>query len=401
MSDQIAILKGAVYRAASEALHRDPTVVNRHAAQFHMLWECGFADLIRSDFYRLLALPQGACGNLLEAGCGTGIEAANLLRLAPGLKIHGVDISSVLLADATARPDATNALFYQAALEQLPFADCVFDYISSHEVIEHVEDPAVVLREFWRVLKPGGVCAIATPNGASWWIEHLRQRVMRTLGRRGAPVGEDHTRPPSFWRREFARTGFVVERQLYDGAAIDFQTFVAPARLMPVLSRVLEPLRSVPSINWVLCDRVKFRLCKPGRAPAASRPVSPCCPICRASLSEAVGAVSCAGGHRFARNPIGLIDFTALAPGIAVTQEQEAALAPEGAAAAEAGAERGLNPPARLRRATWRRRGRRLALLALSTGYAGLLLPLLPLGAIVARFYQPFQGQRPPSGMRS
>ena len=87
MSDQVVIDKSAVYRATSEALHRD-SVEDRQAARFRKLWECGFADLIRADFYGLLALPEEATGNLLDAGCGTGIEAANLRRLAPGLAIH-------------------------------------------------------------------------------------------------------------------------------------------------------------------------------------------------------------------------------------------------------------------------------------------------------------------------
>ena len=201
----------------------------------------------------MLDLPQGTRGNLLDAGCGTGIETANLRRLAPGLNIHGVDISSIALADAASRQGASAAVLYQAALERLPFADSVFDYISSHEVIEHIEDPAAVLREFWRVLKPGGIVAIATPNGASWWLEHLRQRGKRALGWRGAPVGEDHTRPPSFWRREFRRAGFAVEREIFDGAALEFQMLVAPARWMPALSRLFEPLRAVPGVNLVCC----------------------------------------------------------------------------------------------------------------------------------------------------
>src|SRR5215813_3720184 len=286
MSDQIAAPgTSAVYRTASERLHRDP-VADRQAARFRKLWDCGFADLVRADFYGLLELPRGAHGNLLEAGCGTGIETANLRRLAPRLSIYGVDISSVALADAVRRSDTGGAIFYQAALERLPFADAVFDFISSHEVIEHVEDPAMVLQEFSRVLKPGGVVAIATPNGASWWLEHLRQRGKRALGWRGAPVGEDHTRPPSLWRREFHRAGFVVERQIFDGAALDFQMLVAPARWMPVLSRLFEPLRAVPGINLVVCDRVKFRLSKPGRTAVASNPAVTRCPICRAALSD-------------------------------------------------------------------------------------------------------------------
>jgi len=378
MSDQVVTDKSAAYRATSEALHRDP-VEDRQAARFRKLWECGFADLIRADFYGLLAFPEETIGNLLDAGCGTGIEAANLRRLAPGLAIHGVDISSVILASAVARREMGDTAFYQTALERLPFADSAFDYISSHEVIEHVEDPAVVLREFARVLKPGGICAIATPNGASLWLEHLRQRVKRALGQRGAAVGDDHTRSPSFWRREVARAGFVLERQIFDAAAIEFQMFVAPPGWMPVLSRLLEPLRIIPGINLVLCDRVKFRLLKQGRTTDRPQSVSPCCPICYKTLAEDCRTVLCAGGHRFARDSLGLIDFTTLArdetAGASVVAEQPSEIAP-------------------VQRSVPKRRWRRGALLVLSAGYGGLLLPLLPLGLIVRIFYQPFRQQR-------
>ncbi|MBV8121011.1 MAG: hypothetical protein JO081_13870, partial [Alphaproteobacteria bacterium] len=59
MSDQIAAGTSAVYRAASEALHREP-VAESQAVRFRKLWECGFADLIRADFYALLDLPRDA-----------------------------------------------------------------------------------------------------------------------------------------------------------------------------------------------------------------------------------------------------------------------------------------------------------------------------------------------------
>jgi hypothetical protein len=72
---------------------------------------------------------------------------------------------------------------------------------------------------------------------------------------------------------------------------------VAPASWMPVLSRLFEPLRIVP-VNLVLCDRVKFRLSKPGRTTIASGPVTTCCPICHTGLSESAAAVVCGEGHR-------------------------------------------------------------------------------------------------------
>jgi 2-polyprenyl-3-methyl-5-hydroxy-6-metoxy-1,4-benzoquinol methylase len=332
-----------------------PSWVSR-ADHYRMLRECRYEDLIRADFRGLFGFTAATTGCLLDAGCGTGNETVELLRRAPRLRIHGVDLSRTALAIAADRPETGKATFCCSALECLPFRDAAFDYISSHEVVEHVEDPAVVLRELHRVLKPGGVCAIATPNGASLWIEHLRQRWMRLIGRRGAPVGADHTRPPSFWRHEFGGAGFVVERQIFDGAALEFQLFVAPAGLMPLLSRVFEPLRVVPLVNWLLCDRVKFRLRKPG------------------SRDDRPGET----------DPVGLFDFTDVAEESPATAEgavePASSFAPAPAAPAPAV---DLRPPLR-------RRLRRGALLALSLVYAGFLALLAPLGLAVSRFHQPF-----------
>lgn len=377
-AEQIAGKIGA-YRAASEALHREHAAVaaEERTAHYRALWDCGFAGLIRADFYGLLGLPADAVGALLDAGCGTGFDSRAFRGMAPGLAVYGVDVSGVALADAVARTAEEGVVFHQAALECLPFPDAAFDYVASHEVIEHAEDPAVVLREFARVLKPGGICAIATPNGASGWIEHLRQRVMRLLGRRGAPVGEDHTRSPSFWRAQCLAAGFVVERQMFDGAALEFQLFLAPAGWMRRLSRLLEPLRVVPGVNIVLCDRVKFRLRKPGQAGegAASEvvPVCPVCPVCHAGLAETASGACCANGHAFGRNDAGLLDFVSAGE---VSAGPPAADHDDHPAPSRSG---------------WVRRLRRLVLKVFGIGYGAGLVLLLPLGAAVAAYRQPFR----------
>ncbi|MBV8089742.1 MAG: methyltransferase domain-containing protein [Alphaproteobacteria bacterium] len=345
---------------------------------FRMLRECRYEDLISADFHQLFDFRAEDSGNLLDAGCGTANETVKLRRRVPGLKIYGVDLSPNALAIAVTRPETSDATFYQSALESLPFPDGAFDYIAAHDLIEHIDDPARVLRELYRVLKPAGICVLATPNGASLWIEHLRQRGMRLFGRRDAPVGADHTRRPSFWRREFARAGLVLERQIFDGAAVEFQLFVAPARWMPILSRLFEPLRVVPVINLLLCDRVKFRLRKPAVYGVASEVIL-CCPLCRAALGDQGSALVCPRNHRFARNAAGVVDFTTLAPESAVTAEHSSDPAP------------GLPSATGIRRLALLRSLRIGTLLGLSLLYTGFLLQLIPLGLAVSLFHQPFR----------
>ena len=48
--------------------------------------------------------------------------------------------------------------------ERLPYDDATFDVVTATEVIEHLEDFRQVVREIHRVLKPGGVCILSTPN---------------------------------------------------------------------------------------------------------------------------------------------------------------------------------------------------------------------------------------------
>jgi ubiquinone/menaquinone biosynthesis C-methylase UbiE len=48
--------------------------------------------------------------------------------------------------------------------KHLPYQDNRFDIVTATEVIEHLEDFRAILREIYRVLKPGGVCVLSTPN---------------------------------------------------------------------------------------------------------------------------------------------------------------------------------------------------------------------------------------------
>ncbi len=99
---------------------------------------------------------------VLDAGCGTGYGAA---ILAEGGADHvlGVDVAVAVVDVARARETARLA-FDQADIARLPHADASFDLITCFEVIEHVPEPSAVLGELARVLAPGGVLAISSPN---------------------------------------------------------------------------------------------------------------------------------------------------------------------------------------------------------------------------------------------
>ncbi len=82
-------------------------------------------------------------------------------------KVVGVDISEKAVAEAKSRgPSASNVFFQVADVTQLPFESGFFDPYVSFETIEHVPDPKAMLLEACRVLRPGGMLLLSTPNRA-------------------------------------------------------------------------------------------------------------------------------------------------------------------------------------------------------------------------------------------
>lgn len=97
-------------------------------------------------------------GRALENGCGVGMYVERLAGL--GSRVVGLEYDFERAADARVKSDA----IINAAGESLPLPASTFDLILSHEVIEHVQDDALAVREMVRVLCPGGRIALFCPN---------------------------------------------------------------------------------------------------------------------------------------------------------------------------------------------------------------------------------------------
>lgn len=145
---------------------------------------------------------------VLDVGCGTGATSAELAKRA-----HTVacDFSGDALRYArergldVARADAT----------VLPFPDQSFQLVVALDVVEHLDDDAAALREFMRVLKPGGHLLLTVPAYQRMWSAHDE-----ALGH----------------RRRYSRNGMVAAVR-GAGLAVEFASYMM-ASILPAAALV-------------------------------------------------------------------------------------------------------------------------------------------------------------------
>ena len=117
-------------------------------------------------FISRLAIPTGS--RVLDVACGTGNSAIPAAR--NGAIVTGVDIAPNLLVQARERAAAEGLAitFDEGDAEQLPYADASFDAVVTMFGAMFAPRPELVASELARVLKPGGLLAMANWNPASF-----------------------------------------------------------------------------------------------------------------------------------------------------------------------------------------------------------------------------------------
>ncbi|MBI5788364.1 MAG: class I SAM-dependent methyltransferase [Candidatus Schekmanbacteria bacterium] len=105
----------------------------------------------------------------LEAGCGLGVYNF-FVEKNPAIGFSlGADKSNCLWAVQEFRRNKNfRSKFVQADVTHLPLKDNSFDFITSLGVVEHFEKPVELLLELKRLLAPGGILFIDTPNESLW-----------------------------------------------------------------------------------------------------------------------------------------------------------------------------------------------------------------------------------------
>lgn len=238
--------------ALAEAASTPGADVSRVASAYYALTD-DVVDQRRDRFLRHIAgaVARGealasrlpGAGLMLEIGCGTGGLLVAAAR--SGRSIVGVDVASRWLVVARRRlaDHGLRLPLVAAGGDQLPWPDATFDAVAADSVLEHLDDPASALREWRRVLKPGGELVVWSPNrftlttdphlglwGVGWlpraWVPSYLSRRGRTdwppgvlsafearrLARRSGWVGVS-VEPPGV-TESWARTRSASERGL-------------------------------------------------------------------------------------------------------------------------------------------------------------------------------------------
>ncbi|MBM2820501.1 MAG: hypothetical protein HW405_261 [Candidatus Berkelbacteria bacterium] len=102
---------------------------------------------------------------ILDIGCGAGYGSYKLIR-AGAKKVYGVDIIANSIEYCQTHHFNPGLFFKQGDITRLDFDDNFFDQICAFEVIEHIKNYEKAVSELRRVLKPGGLLIISTPNKA-------------------------------------------------------------------------------------------------------------------------------------------------------------------------------------------------------------------------------------------
>ena len=154
-----------------ETIHRmQPDEYRKMAEVEDGMW---YYRALQTHVDRELARELPANGaRVLDAGCGTGGLLRALQRGRPGWRLRGVDLSPLGCALARER---TALEIVEGSVHALPFGDGVFDAVVSCDVLCQVTEPVAALREFLRVLRPGGTVVLTMPAYAWLFSYHDEQ----------------------------------------------------------------------------------------------------------------------------------------------------------------------------------------------------------------------------------
>jgi SAM-dependent methyltransferase len=113
---------------------------------------------IQPVFEQIIAdLKETSAHTLLDIGCGSGLMCQ--MAFQDGFEVSGFDATAELIEIARSKTPAGN--FQTGDMEELPYADQIFDVVTGINSFQYAANPTQALKEAFRVLKPEGKLVIA------------------------------------------------------------------------------------------------------------------------------------------------------------------------------------------------------------------------------------------------
>ena len=221
-----SLLKGWILGFHTQIREISPDELERRLASY-VDQETLYAETV--GFIRHIFAERGVpLRRVLDLGSSAG--GLSVALALSGLEVVGIEpsLSGVEASELRARRRGIEtASFLTGVGEKLPFADGEFDAVVSLAVLEHVQDPERVVREVFRVLRPGGGAYFEVPNYLCpfephykiAWLPMMPKALAKTYVRLrgGRPQFLDELNYMNWWIISglFRRAGFVDTDDLY------------------------------------------------------------------------------------------------------------------------------------------------------------------------------------------
>jgi ubiquinone/menaquinone biosynthesis C-methylase UbiE len=145
--------------------HRYPLLIQREQYAKGGLgrWYWDFRDRIIFNFI------ESDDQDILDLGCGEGITLERLIKNFPGKNIQGIDVmpENVAICESFQLPARLGNVYH------LECRDSSQDVVLFLEVLEHLSEPEIAIREIYRILRPGGRVLFLFPNDRTFFLSRL------------------------------------------------------------------------------------------------------------------------------------------------------------------------------------------------------------------------------------
>lgn len=193
--------------------------------------------------YRYLLASQVVAGKeVLDIASGEGYGSAMLAKLAH--KVIGVDISKETISQAKAKYRSRNLKFRVGSCSAIPLDDASVDVVVSFETIEHHDELEAMLQEIKRVLRPGGVLVISSPDKLEYSDKPSYQNEYHVKG-----LYRDEFE--ALLNSHFKNHSIYGQRVIY-GPAFFCEDGARPIQSYELADEQLNPIAGIPSAVYLV-----------------------------------------------------------------------------------------------------------------------------------------------------